>query len=82
MWINDAGALILTERVFYLGRKLNSLHTTSILKPVREGNLFLFVVRISADSLEGFGGRLRRTLGRTLLLSEMERIVEGTGACR
>ena len=71
-----------SERVFYLGRKLNSLHTTSILKPVREGNLFLFVLRVSADSLDGFGGRLKRALGRTLLVSEMERIVQSTGACR
>jgi len=62
---------VLTEKQFYVGHSYNSLKIAAALLPVEKGTLLLYENRTSTDQVAGFGGSVKRGIGRKMMLDNL-----------
>jgi hypothetical protein len=62
---------ILTEKQFYVGHSYNSLKIAAALLTVEKGTLLLYENRTSTDQVAGFGGSVKRGIGRKMMLDKL-----------
>jgi hypothetical protein len=58
-------------REFYVGHSYNSLHIVVGALPVKEGTLLFYANRTSTDQVAGFGGGLKRNIGRGMMRDDV-----------
>ena len=66
-------------REFYVGHSYNSLHIVVGVFSVKEGTLVFYANRTSTDQVAGFGGGLKRNIGRGMMRDD---VVEHLDAIR
>jgi hypothetical protein len=62
------GVLIWTMREYFAGHEYNASSVVSGAFGVREGTIFFVGVRATSDRVAGFGGMVKRPIGRRAML--------------
>ncbi len=62
------GVLIWTMREYFAGHEYNASSVASGAFGVHEGTIFFVSVRTTSDQVSGFGGMVKRPIGRTAML--------------
>jgi hypothetical protein len=72
---------IIVTRAFYVSHSLNVLQAGTVVHPVAEGTLFLYVYRAWLDRVRGFAGTFAAGVARDIMTREMRELARLTGAC-
>ena len=67
---------MLVQRQYYVSTGYNAEQAIVGFLPVAEGTLVIYLNHTSTDQVAGFGGGAKRTIGRTLMASQLKRIFE------
>jgi len=71
---------VLVQRQYYVSTGYNAEQAIVAFLPVDDGTLVIYTNHTSTDQLAGFGGGARRTIGRTLMARQLEKVFERTRA--
>lgn len=61
---------------FYVNHTVNSMQAVSVVVPVENGSIVIYANRTYTDLVSGFLGRVARSIGRTMMRSEIYGIVD------
>jgi hypothetical protein len=71
---------VLVQRQYYVSTGYNAEQAIVGFLPVDEGTLVIYTNHTSTDQVAGFGGGAKRTIGRTLMAGQLEKVFETTRA--
>ncbi len=68
------------QRQYYVSTGYNAEQAIVAFLPVGDGTLVIYTNHTSTDQVAGFGGGAKRTIGRTVMAAQLEKIFEATRA--
>jgi hypothetical protein len=71
---------VLVQRQYYVSRGYNAEQAIVAFLPVDQGTLVIYTNKTSTDQVAGFGGDVKRAIGRGLMASQLKRVFETTRA--
>jgi hypothetical protein len=71
---------VLVQRQYYVSTGYNAEQAIVAFLPVDEGTLVIYTNHTSTDQVAGFGGGAKRTIGRTVMAGQLEKLFETTRA--
>ena len=71
---------VLVQRQYYVSRGYNAEQAIVAFLPVDQGTLVIYTNKTSTDQVAGFGGDVKRSIGRGLMASQLKRVFETTRA--
>jgi hypothetical protein len=74
------GHLVAVQRQFYVSTGYNVEQAIVGFLPVDQGTLVIYTNHTSTDQVSGFGGGTKRSIGRKLMASELEKLFDRTRA--
>lgn len=74
LFIPDGDAMIVLQRQYYASEGFNCEQAVAAFLPVEGGTVVVYVNHTSTDQVAGFGGGTKRSIGSTLMASELEAI--------
>jgi hypothetical protein len=72
LYIPDGDVWLLVQRQFYVSTGYNCEQALAAFLPVKEGTAAFYINRTSTDQVMGFGGGTKRSIGSSLLGSQIE----------
>ncbi len=70
------GRIVAIDRRFYVSHTLNSMQAVAVAVPVEAGTVVFYANRTATDLILGFASGIAKKIGRTLMRSEIGRIVD------
>lgn len=71
-----AGTLIIVQRHFYVSTGYNTEQAITGLLPVEGGTLVIYTNHTSTDQVAGFGGGVKRSIGRKIMSGELRKMFD------
>jgi hypothetical protein len=72
---------VVVTRAYYVSHSLDALQAVTVVHPVTEGTLFLYVYRAWLDRIRGFAGSIAAGIAREIMTRKMQELARETGAC-
>jgi hypothetical protein len=72
----NEGRLVALDRRFYVSHTLNSMQAVAVAIPLENGTAVLYANRTATDLITGFASGIAKKIGRTLMRSEIGRILD------
>jgi hypothetical protein len=72
LFVPDGDAWVVVQRQFYVSGGYNSEQAIGALLPMQTGTLVIYTNRTSTDQVTGFGGGAKRSIGSSLLASQLQ----------
>lgn len=80
-WVAKLGdALVGVQRQYYVSGGYNAEQAIAGFIPVEEGTLVIYTNHTSTDQVTGIGGGAKRSIGRKVLASELQKLFEKVNA--
>jgi hypothetical protein len=70
------GILVAAQRQYYVSTGFNAEQAIAGLLPAPGGTLVIYTNHTSTDQLTGFGSGAKRTIGRSLMASELQKLFQ------
>ncbi len=74
--IPDGDAFVVLQRQFYVSEGFNAEQAVAGILPVTGGSIVIYANHTSTDQVAGFGGSAKRSIGSSLMASELRGIFE------
>jgi hypothetical protein len=71
---------VLVQRQYYVSTGYNAEQAIVAFLPVEDGTLVIYTNHTSTDQVAGVGGSARRTIGRTFMAGQLQRVFQATRA--
>jgi hypothetical protein len=75
LYIPDGGVWLVVQRQFYVSGGYNCEQALAAIVPVKEGTAVFYINRTSTDQVMGFGGGAKRSIGSSVLASQLKALV-------
>lgn len=70
----DGNARVLTQRQYYVSTGYNAGQAVAAFLPVAEGTVVVYTNHTFTDQVAGFGGSMKRKIGRGMMESQLQKI--------
>lgn len=72
----DGDAAVVVQRQYYVSTGYNAEQAVAGFLPVEEGTVVVYVNHTFTDQVAGFGGSMKRSIGRNMMESQLKKVFE------